>query len=105
MEIIKDNIDFLNAFATLSPKLVKALAINATDSQILSIVAVTTNVVGKVLRLHHKYKVQLQPSKSVIRNLTSDKLTDSSRRDLIVKKAKVFSILVKAVLKQLHSIT
>ena len=101
MKLVKENIIFLQAVATLSRKQVKEILKNASKDQMLVIAEVAKNILARTLKLAEPYKSGLKKYRKTIRDIADDTTTHKDRLALVVKKAVVVSRLINAVLSTL----
>ena len=101
MKLIKENITFLKAVASLNKDQVKALLSHVNKNQILVVAEIARNILNGVVALPREYKRSLKLYKRIIRELSNNDATLSSRRYLIHSKSDVVSLLIKSVLSKL----
>lgn len=101
MNLIKDNMVFLQAVAHLPTKQAKTLLRSADRSQILSIAEIAKNILAKVIKLPDVYKSMLKAHRRLIRDLADQESTYRQREHIIKSKPEVIAQLVHSVLKRL----
>ena len=101
MKLVKENITFLKAVASLKKNQVKTLLSHVNRNQVLVVTEIARNILTGVVTLPRKYKSSLKAYKRVIRELSSNDTTFRTKRYLIYSKADVVSLLVKSVLSKL----
>lgn len=101
MNLVKDNMIFLQATASLPKEQVKALLRKCNTDQTRVIGEVSKNVLNHNLRLAEQYKSALKKHRRVIRALAEDTLRHKERLQIIVKNSTTVAQLIKAVLNKL----
>ena len=104
MKLIKENMIFLKAVASLNKDQVKALLSHVNKNQILVVAEIARNILTGVVTLPRKYKRSLKLYKRVIRELSNNEATLNTRRFLIHSKAEVVSLLIKSILSKLVTV-
>ena len=104
MKLIKENMIFLKAVASLNKDQVKALLSHVNKEQILAVAEIARNILTGVVTLPHKYKRSLKLYKRVIRELSNNEVTLNTKRYLIYSKAEVVSLLIKSILTKLVTV-
>lgn len=101
MNLIRENIVFLQAVATLPKKQVKVLLEQCSKDQIRALGEVAKNVLNHNLTLPLPYKLILKKQRRVIRAIGEDTVTHKERLHIITTKSDTVSKLVKGVLDKL----
>lgn len=102
MNLIKENIVFLQAVSSLTKKQVKALLEHCSRDQIRALGEVAKNVLNHNLRLPEPYKSTMKKHRRIIRAIAEDAITHKERLHIIISKADTVSKLVKGVLDKLQ---
>jgi hypothetical protein len=101
MNIMKENIIFLQAVGSLHDVQVKELLKTADRNQITAIAEVFKNVLGGVIRIPTEYKIKLTKDRGTIRSIADNKVSHEERLETLVTSSDIVSLLIKAVLKRL----
>ena len=105
MNLVKENIIFLQAVATLPEKQVKELLKHAEKDQIKSICEVAKNVLTNNLRPPEPYKAVMKKHSWVITAIAGDQATHKDRLQTIVIKPDAVSHMIRSVLNKLTALT
>ena len=105
MNLVKENIIFLHAVATLPKKQVKELLRHAEKNQLRSIGEVAKNILTNNLRPLESYKAALKRDRWVIRAIANDHTTYKDRLHTATEKSDTVARLVRSVLKTLTTLT
>ena len=105
MNLIKENIIFLQAVATLSKKQVKELLKHAEKDQIRAIGEIAKNVLTNNLRPPESYKAVMKKHRWAIRAIAEDRAAHRVRLQTIVRKPDAVSHMIRAILDKLTALT
>lgn len=104
MNLVKENIVFLQAIATLPRKQVKDLLRQANKKQLKTICEIAKNILASNLKPVESYKTMLKRDKWVIRALAQDRTSYRDRLRTVTEKSDTIVRLVKSVLKTLNAL-
>ena len=104
MNLIKENIIFLQAVATLPKKQIKELLKHAEKDQIRAIGEVAKNVLTNNLRPTEPYKTAMRKHRWVIRAIAEDQTAHRDRLRTVIRKPDAVSHMIHSVLSKLMAL-